>query len=206
MQKSHSAPGPVLRPRPAGGPLPDATGPTVPAAGEPLTAADLMSLVRIPLAIAFVATAAHLVPALLIVALAGLSDMLDGWLARRHRPAGDRGPHRGDWLDPLCDKIFVGAVMLGVSLVYRPPLSLAVLVLAREWLQILAMVPLRLAPRLRARRYNFRAHPIGKATTVAQFATALAILFASPLMWPLAIASAALGLVSVAVYVRRAFR
>jgi hypothetical protein len=75
----------------------------------------------------------------------------------------------------------------------------------REILQVLSLLVYRILPSLRrGLRYNYRAHPLGKATTVTQFATALAFLFDHPIAQPLAVASAVLGLTSVAVYLNRA--
>ena len=44
---------------------------------------DLLSLVRLPLGVAFVPLAGRPTAALAVLALAAVSDVLDGWLARR---------------------------------------------------------------------------------------------------------------------------
>ena len=62
----------------------------------------------------------------------------------------------------------------------------------------------RSVPEYLRRRYDYRAHPLGKATTVMQFLTATALLFEEPAARPLAIATAAVGAASVAVYLNRA--
>jgi cardiolipin synthase len=161
--------------------------------------------VRIPLGVVFVLFAANPTVALGILVLAGVSDVLDGWAARRNRPPGDHSRHRGDWLDPLCDKLFVAAVLLGVYLAHRPPLTLLLLVLTRELLQTTSMLVYQAVPSLRrGLRYNYRAHPLGKATTVLQFITATALLYDHPAARPLAIATAVVGAASVAVYLNRA--
>jgi phosphatidylglycerophosphate synthase len=160
--------------------------------------------VRLPLGVLFVFVAARPVAALAVLAAAAFSDMIDGWVARRMRPHGAWGPHRGDWLDPLCDKIFVALAMLGLALAHRPPVGIVALALTREWLQVVAFAVFKAVPALRQRPYNYRAHPIGKATTVVQFLAALALLLGSALVAPLAALAAALGLASVAVYVNRA--
>jgi phosphatidylglycerophosphate synthase len=171
-----------------------------------LSLADWFSLVRIPLGVVFLFVADRLPLALAVLVLAGVSDVLDGWAARRSSSAGAMNePHRGDWLDPFCDKVFVAAMLAGIYKVHHPPIPLLLLVVTREVLQVLSLVVYRVLPSLRrGLHYNYRAHPLGKATTVTQFATALALLFDHPLATPLALASAILGLLSVMLYLNRA--
>lgn len=175
-------------------------------ARQPLTGADVLSLVRVPLGAAFLLTARHLGISLLILVLAGISDVLDGWWARRSRPPGAPWePHRGDWLDPVCDKIFLLLVMIGLWSALRPPLWALGLIVSRDVGQLLGALVRLLVPAFRRKSYAFRANWLGKATTVAQFAAGLALLLRSPLSGPLAVAAGGLGLVALAVYVRRFF-
>jgi cardiolipin synthase (CMP-forming) len=170
-----------------------------------LTLADWFSLARIPLGAIFLFVAGRLPLAVAVLFLAGVTDVLDGWAARRRSGGVDPGPHRGDWLDPFCDKVFVFSMLTGIYLVHRPPIALLLLVMTREVLQVLAFGVYKLIPSLRrGLRYNYRAHPVGKATTVAQFATATALLFEHPVAEPLALAAATLGIATVVVYLNRA--
>ncbi len=67
------------------------------------SAADAISLVRLPLAIAFVVFPA-LELRLAVLLVAGASDLGDGWVARRF------GASRiGAVLDPIVDKLFMAA-------------------------------------------------------------------------------------------------
>jgi cardiolipin synthase len=170
-----------------------------------LSAADYLSLVRIPLGLAFLGVAGRPLLALVVLVAAGISDVLDGWVARRQRSPDDHGPHRGDWLDPLCDKLFVGSVVVGIYLVRRPPVALLLLLVLREVLQAVAMLVLRIVPALHrvARGYNFRAHILGKATTVAQFLGGAALLLGLPVAPPLAWLAGGLGAISVFIYISR---
>jgi phosphatidylglycerophosphate synthase len=140
------------------------------------------------------------------MALAGLTDVLDGALARRGRRKAGRERERdaGAWLDPLCDKIFVVSALLAVAVAFRPPLWLLPLVAARE----LAQVPLLGYLRLRGvvRAFDFRAAVVGKLGTVLQFAAVAAILFRHPSQVPLAVAAGAAGLASAVYYFVRAAR
>jgi cardiolipin synthase len=170
-----------------------------------LAPADYLSLVRIPLGLLFVGVADRPAIGLAALVVAGMTDVLDGWMARRHRPVPDREPHRGDWLDPLCDKIFVAAVVVGLYLARQPPVALLALLLTREILQAAAVLTMRLLPSLHrvSRDYNFKAHPVGKATTVMQFVAAGLLLLGSRLATPAVWVCSALGAASVALYVSR---
>ncbi|HEX4405945.1 MAG TPA: CDP-alcohol phosphatidyltransferase family protein, partial [Polyangia bacterium] len=75
-----------------------------------LTLPNLLSLSRLPLGGVFWAALARGQDALPfgVLATAAVTDVLDGWTARR-RGADPAGV--GSWLDPICDKAFVGAVL-----------------------------------------------------------------------------------------------
>jgi cardiolipin synthase len=138
--------------------------------------------------------------------LAGVTDVLDGWLARRLRRRQGREGERdiGAWLDPLTDKVFVVSTLAAVAWALRPPLWILPLVAARE----LAQVPLFFFLRLRGleRRYDFRASFVGKLATVLQFAVVAALLLRHPSRDALAAAAGAAGLAAAAYYGLRAVR
>ena len=68
--------------------------------------------------------------AYIMVILAGLTDLLDGYLARKFNIVSDFGA----LMDPLADKIFVTGTML-IAIEYRlMPAFIAVLVLCREFM------------------------------------------------------------------------
>jgi CDP-diacylglycerol--glycerol-3-phosphate 3-phosphatidyltransferase len=58
----------------------------------------------------------------------GLSDGLDGYLARRHGMT----TRTGAWLDPLSDKLLVAAAVLTLAALGRFPVWAAAIILARE--------------------------------------------------------------------------
>jgi phosphatidylglycerophosphate synthase len=149
--------------------------------------------------VAFVPLAARPRAALLVLALAAVSDMLDGWLARRNQ----RGKGWGAWLDPLCDKFFIVAVMAGLYLFPHPSLQVLLLILTREAAILLLFLVCRVVPSLRGLRYDYSAHALGKATTVTQFLTAAAMLQQYAFGRYLALLCAALGLLCAGVYARR---
>lgn len=182
--------------------------PPPPTAGRDLfTLPNLLTLSRVPLgALAWILP---LEPALVLglLALAGITDVLDGTLERRRREKGGGGSSAGVWLDPLCDKIFIVSLLAAITVRRDLPLWMLPLIGLREILQGLVLAATRLLPPLQRRlRPRFRANILGKATTILQFATIAAILLDKPGARPLAVATAVLGLVAVGVYVRRAWR
>ena len=160
---------------------------------------DLLSLVRVPLGVAFVPLAGRPTAALAVLALAAVSDMLDGWLARR-KP---QQKSWGEWLDPVCDKFFIIAVLSGLYLSQHPSLMKLLPILTREAAILVLFLIHRLVPSLRSIRYDYRAHALGKATTAAQFLAAAALLFAHPAARYLAALCAVLGLLCAGVYAWR---
>lgn len=66
--------------------------------------------------------------ALLLAGAAGLSDALDGWLARQF---GWQSP-LGAWLDPAADKLMLAVGFVGLSIVGATPWWLTALVLGRD--------------------------------------------------------------------------
>jgi len=86
-----------------------------------------------------------------VVAVAGLSDLVDGTIARRF----DRPTKFGAALDPIADGVFYGAVALGLAVGGVYPLWLAVVVIVRYLLPVLVGGALILLGRLPALRHTF---------------------------------------------------
>jgi CDP-diacylglycerol--glycerol-3-phosphate 3-phosphatidyltransferase/cardiolipin synthase len=178
--------------------------------------ANLLSLSRLPLAVAFVFAlnaGAGWAPPLLVLLLAGASDALDGWFARRQaaRQAGGAAVETpagmGSWLDPFCDKVFVATVLGALWWRYRPPLGWLALILGRELAQLpLSLVYLAVPALRRWLRYDFRASLPGKAATILQFAAIVALIFHSRFSPVLALAAFAMGMIALTDYVSRAVR
>jgi cardiolipin synthase len=183
---------------------------------EPIfTVPNALTLVRLPLAAAVWIAPERPLWLVAVLVAAGLSDVLDGRIARairRRRIARGRDPGvagqaqaMGAWLDPLCDKLFVVSALTAVAIFYQPPWLVVLLAATRE----LFLVPFALAywraRRLRHRlRFDFRAGRLGKATTAVQFATVAAILFWPPAALPLAIGASAVGFLAAIRYLSRA--
>lgn len=161
-----------------------------------MTAANLVSLARIPLALAFVVVR-PVEWRVAILAVAAASDLLDGWLARRF------GASRlGAVLDPVTDKIFMltAFTQLGLSGALTPMEVLGVLM--RD---ILAPAGYAAGVLLR-RPFTVPASVGGKAVTVGQSLTLFAWLLGSRFLEPLAWATAAMALYAIADYGRLAVR
>jgi len=108
--------------------------------------------------------------ALAVFAIAGATDGLDGYIARRWKLHTELGAN----LDPLADKLLLTSAFISLAYMGLVPLWLCVPVIARDAL-ILAVV---LALRSARRKVRIRPTIAGKATTVLQIATVLfAMLF-----------------------------
>jgi cardiolipin synthase len=160
------------------------------------TVANLLSVSRIPLAIAFaVFEEPHV--RLTILAAAAASDLLDGWTARRFGSS-----NLGATVDPVTDKLFslTAFAVLALSGALAPLEVLGVLL--RDILTPLGY----LASVIARRPFTTPARAGGKAVTVGQALTLCAWLMGSPLLRPLAWATAAIGLYALADYGRLAVR
>lgn len=193
------------------------SGPSGPYSASFFTGANLLSLARLPLgllfAVVFAASWGGTWAALGVLVLAGITDALDGHLARRaqtrraggKQPKDESPPGIGSWLDPVCDKLFVSTVLAAIWFERRPPLALLALIVGRELVQLpLSVVYVAIPPLRRWLRYDFRASVLGKAATVLQFAAITALLFNSPATRIAAAVSFVVGLLALGDYLRRA--
>lgn len=164
---------------------------------------NLMSLVRVPLAVLVLVFRAELAMVVVLMALAAISDALDGAMARR---AG-ADPAIGAWLDPVCDKAFVIALFVAIWWVSEPPWEIAALCAVREMIVGPLVLAHFVVPGRRARRVDYRARPSGKATTCAQFVAIGALLFGwIEIAQGAAVVAALLGLAAGIEYALRARR
>lgn len=130
---------------------------------------------------------------LALLLTAGLSDLLDGLAARRLGQTS----RLGRVLDPVADKVFVGALCAGLALWRHFPVWLLVLQLARD-----AAIVVSGAFLLRSRSLVLSPSRTGKAATWAMGLTILAhaLSLGGPLPAALAAAAAALLLWSAGGY------
>lgn len=151
-----------------------------------LTIADVLSAVRIPLAIAF--PLASDTWRVVVLAAAAASDLLDGQLARRF------GSSRfGSIIDPVADKLFMASAFGVVAFSGKLDLYEIVGVLLRDIVATIAFLVTIFSHRARA----IPARAGGKAVTVAQVLTLLAFLADSPHLKELAWATTAIALYAI---------
>jgi len=151
-------------------------------------APNLLSLARLPLAALFPIVVPSVLGALGVLAAAGLTDVLDGYLARKN----DQATATGAIVDPVCDKVF--AVTVLVTLLTRnllPAWAIPAL-LAREILE----TPLALWIVAKRRQRGVRetmANAPGKLATFAQFVAVLCAIAWRAALTPAVVVAAICG-------------
>lgn len=105
--------------------------------------------------------------ALGLLIISGLTDFLDGYIARRFHQTS----RLGQILDPMADRLYTIATLVGLAIRDIVPWWLVVILLARD-----VMMLIFIAPGLRRRGFtNLPVHFLGKAATFA-------LLYAFPLV------------------------
>ncbi len=141
-----------------------------------LTVANQLTLLRIALVPAFVLLVVYgyLGWALTVFSIAGITDALDGLIARLARQRTSIGA----WLDPMADKLlmvttFIVLTLPGIQLVNHIPLWLTVAVISRDVviIGVVAIVNLAVGPR------TFTPSIWGKMTTAAYIVTAIVVMY-----------------------------
>lgn len=157
------------------------------------TLPNLLSTSRFALALGFVATDG--VPLrLALLGIASVTDVLDGWLARRAKVVS----RFGALLDPVADRFFVLSVF--VSYVASGQLSVmqAALLLFRDAMSVIGFFVARNVSWLRA--IPFKARVPGKLVTVVQLFTCFVVLVQPAWVNPCVILVALLGVIASADY------
>jgi phosphatidylglycerophosphate synthase len=154
--------------------------------------ADLLSSLRIPLAVAFVLVR-DTEWRLAILAGSAVTDLLDGPFARRFGSSP-----LGPVVDPIADKLFMACAFGVVAFSGKLELYEIIAVLLRDIVATVAFVTTLVSRRPRA----IPARPGGKAVTVAQMMTLVAFLFDSPLLRPMAWATGAIAIYAIWDYYR----
>jgi cardiolipin synthase len=99
---------------------------------------------------------------------AGLSDGLDGFLARRM----NQRTTLGQYLDPIADKLLLSTMFLVLALTHKVPWKITILVFSRDFGILLISGLLYMTTSLR----DFTPSFFGKANTAAQIITVLLVL------------------------------
>jgi cardiolipin synthase (CMP-forming) len=142
------------------------------------TVANQVTLLRMLLIPAFVLLVVYgqLGSALLVLLLAGITDALDGLIAR----LASQKTTIGAWLDPMADKLlltsaFIVLTVPGTPLAHRLPLWLTILVISRDIVIVLTVTIVNLA----VGRRTFRPSVWGKVATATYIVTGLLFMLAN---------------------------
>ena len=148
-----------------------------------LTLANQLTILRIMLIPAFVLLVVYgyLGWALVTFLVAGITDALDGLIARS---AGQR-TSLGAWLDPMADKLllvttFIVLTLPGIALTNHIPFWLTVLVISRDVVivGVVAVVSLAFGPR------TFKPSLLGKLATATFIVTSVVVMYFNYLREP----------------------
>ena len=140
--------------------------------------------------------------AFILFVMAGVSDAIDGFLAKRYALTSELGAY----LDPAADKALLVSIFVALAIVRVIPSALAILVVTRDVLIVGAIFMARVLDRPMTIQPLF----VSKANTTAQIGFAAAMLGAKAFQldlsswagWAMA-AVAALTLASAAAYLQR---
>ena len=115
--------------------------------------------------------------ALILFVLAGLSDGLDGLLARTLK----QQTKIGQYLDPMADKLLLSTMFPVLSILHHIPWKYTVMVFTRDICIVVIGATLYIAAGLR----DFRPSIFGKANTFAQVAAVffVMLLLVNPVAW-----------------------
>ena len=128
--------------------------------GEVVNVPNLLSFLRILLVPVFLwfLLDQFFIAAIAILAFAGLTDFLDGFLARKL----NQTTKLGKMLDPVADRLYIFATLLALSATGYVPWWLAGLVILRDFLMLISL------PVLASVGYrSLPVHYLGKASTFA---------------------------------------
>jgi cardiolipin synthase (CMP-forming) len=170
-------------------------------AGLKLSIPNLITLGRILLVpvLVWAIAAGEMRVAFVLFLVAGLSDLVDGFLAKRFNMVTELGAY----LDPLADKAMIVSIYVALGIAGAIPRWLVILVVSRDIMIVSAIIlswlvdkPVKLKPLA-----------VSKLNTVAQILLALVVLAAlgyqfdaGAVIWILTVLVAILTLASVAIY------
>jgi cardiolipin synthase (CMP-forming) len=182
--------------------MPPKPVPTPIRAGTQLSIPNLITLIRILLVpvLVWAIAAGEMLAAFILFVAAGISDAVDGFLAKRFGMASEIGAY----LDPLADKALIVSIYVALGIAEAIPRWLVILVVSRDIMIVTAVIllwivgkPMQVKPLL-----------VSKLNTVAQIVFACLVLAAlgfgfnpGPLQPILMGLVAILTLASVAFYV-----
>jgi phosphatidylglycerophosphate synthase len=133
------------------------------------TLPNTISLSRVVLALAFVLVSEPW-DRIALIAVAGFTDFIDGWLARREKSESSTGA----LLDPLADRVFVFVAISTYLVEGLLTTGQYFIFLTRDLATAVGFIVAKIIPTLRPA--VFRARMLGKIVTVMQLITLVAII------------------------------
>jgi len=129
---------------------------------------NTISLSRVVLALAFVLVSEPW-DRIALIAVAGFTDFMDGWLARHEKSESSAG----EFLDPLADRVFVLVAISTYLVEGQLTTAQYFIFLTRDLATAVGFIVDKIIPTLRPA--VFRARLLGKIVTVVQLITLAAI-------------------------------
>lgn len=161
--------------------------------GKILTLPNSISLSRLLLAAAFVFIPGDAQRLVLIVA-AGMTDFLDGWLARKAHSSSVAGA----LIDPIADRVFVLTAISTFLYIGRIATWQYFVFLSRDIMTAVGFIVARFIPGLDAS--DFKARVLGKTVTACQLLCLVLLVVWRPAVGPLILIIGALSAVSIVDY------
>ncbi len=129
-----------------------------------MTIPNIITLLRFLMvpAVVYALLVGEMLPAFVIFVIAGLSDGVDGFIARHF----DQQSELGAYLDPVADKLLLVTVFIMLAILGYLPQWLAVLVVSRDVLIVMAV----LVSSLMAQPVDMNPILVSKANTAIQIA------------------------------------
>jgi phosphatidylglycerophosphate synthase len=163
--------------------------------GKLVTLPNTVSLSRVVLALAFVLVSEPW-DRIALIAVAGFTDFIDGWLARKEKSESTAGA----LIDPLADRIFIFVAISTYLLEGLLSTGQYFIFLTRDLATAAGFIVAKIIPTLRPA--VFRARMLGKIVTVVQLIT-LVVIIVMPELTNFLILS--IGLISAASIVDYSF-
>jgi cardiolipin synthase (CMP-forming) len=175
--------------------------------GRSLSIPNLITLGRIILVpiVVWAIISGEMFIAFSLFVIAGISDAVDGFLAKRFHMESELGAY----LDPLADKALIVSIYVALGIARALPISLVILVVSRDIMIISGFMLSWLVDK----PMEVRPHPVSKVNTVMQILLATLVLaekalgLNTPVLETIGIFLAAvLTLLSIAFYLAEWFR
>ena len=123
---------------------------------------SLLRIILVPVIVIFLIQESY-AKALVVFVVAGLTDALDGAVARMF----NKQTELGSYLDPLADKILLSTSFIALAIFSLIPSWLAVIVISRDFIILLGIATLSMM----SVTYEIKPVFVSKVTTILQIAT-----------------------------------